>query len=50
VRRKPHAPASSFIDAYHVILMQQVGLNQTVSFHKQLDRVSGVTRIEPNED
>jgi predicted nucleic acid-binding protein len=39
----------SFIDAYHVVLMQQLGLDHIVSFDRQFDRVPGVTRIEPGE-
>jgi len=39
----------SFIDAHHVVLMQQLGLDHIVSFDKQFDRVPGVTRVEPEE-
>ena len=39
----------SFIDAYHVVLMQRLGLDHIVSFDRQFDRVPGVTRVEPEE-
>ncbi len=38
----------SFVDAYHAVLMRQLGLNDIVTFDKQLDRVPGVKRMEPN--
>ena len=39
-----------FADAYHVALMQRLGLRQIISFDKEFDRVPGVTRVEPGED
>ena len=39
-----------FADAYHVALMQRLGLRHIVSFDKELNRVPGVTRVEPGED
>ncbi len=38
----------SFVDAYHAVLMRQLGLNEIVTFDKQLDRVPGVKRRAPN--
>ena len=38
----------SFVDAYHAVLMRQLGLNEIVTFDKQLDRVPSVKRLEPN--
>ncbi len=37
----------SFADAYHVVMMQQLGIDEIVSFDRGLDRVPSVTRIEP---
>ena len=39
-----------FADAYHVALMQRLGLRHIVSFDKEFNRVPGVTRVEPGED
>ena len=39
-----------FADAYHVALMQRLGLRHIVSFDKELNRVPGVTRMEPGEE
>ena len=39
-----------FADAYHVALMQRLGLRHIISFDKEFDRVPGVTRVEPGED
>jgi len=39
-----------FVDAYHVALMQRLGLRHIVSFDKELNRVPSVTRLEPGED
>ena len=39
-----------FADAYHVALMQRLGLRHIVSFDKEVNRVSGVTRVEPGEE
>jgi predicted nucleic acid-binding protein len=39
-----------FADAYHVALMQRLGLRQIVSFDKEFNRAPGVTRVEPGED
>ena len=38
----------SFIDAYHVVLMKRLGLTDIVTFDRQLDRVSGIRRLEPD--
>src|SRR3954452_22400652 len=32
----------SFADAYHAVLMQQLGMGEVVSFDRDFDRVSGV--------
>ena len=37
----------SFADAYHVVLMERLGLNEIISFDREFDRVAGITRIEP---
>ena len=37
----------SFADAYHAVLMEQLGINEVVSFDTDFDRVPGITRIEP---
>lgn len=37
----------SFIDAYHAVLMQHLGLSEIVSFDGDFDRLPGVRRIEP---
>lgn len=37
-----------FADAYHVALMQQLGLEHVVSFDRDFDRVPGVRRVEPD--
>ena len=39
-----------FADAYHVALMQRLGLRHIVSFDKEFYRVPGVTCVEPGED
>jgi predicted nucleic acid-binding protein len=39
-----------FADAYHVALMQRLGLRHVISFDKEFDRAPGVTRVEPGED
>ena len=39
-----------FADAYHVALMQRLGLRHIVSFDKEFNRVPGVTRAEPGDD
>jgi predicted nucleic acid-binding protein len=36
-----------FADAYHVALMNELGLRQIYSFDEDFDRVSGITRLEP---
>jgi predicted nucleic acid-binding protein len=38
-----------FADAYHVALMQRLGLRHIISFDKEFSRVPGVTRVEPGE-
>lgn len=37
----------SFVDAYHAVLMQRLGLRTVVSFDADFDRLPGITRIEP---
>jgi len=39
-----------FADAYHIALMQQLGLNRVVSFDRDFDRVPDVIREEPTGD
>ena len=38
----------SFADAYHVALMEQLGIEEIASFDKDFDRVPGITRVEPS--
>ena len=37
----------SFGDAYHVMLMERLKLNEIVSFDTEFNRVKGIARIEP---
>src|SRR3954467_6047983 len=37
----------SFADAYHAVLMQQVGIAEVTSFGRGFDRVSEIPRSEP---
>jgi predicted nucleic acid-binding protein len=37
----------SFADAYHVVLMQDLGLDEIVSFDRHYDRIGAIRRIEP---
>ncbi len=37
----------SFPDAYHAVLMEQLGINEVMSFDHDFDRVGGITRVEP---
>jgi uncharacterized protein len=37
----------SFADAYHAVVMQQLGIGEVVSFDADFDRVPGLTRVEP---
>jgi predicted nucleic acid-binding protein len=37
----------SFADAYHSVLMEQLKIDQAVSFDREFDRVPGIARIEP---
>ena len=37
----------SFADAYHSVLMDQLKLDQAVSFDSDFDQVPGITRVEP---
>jgi predicted nucleic acid-binding protein len=37
----------SFADAFHVALMEQLGIEEIVSFDRDFDRVPGITRVEP---
>ncbi len=36
-----------FADAYHVVLMEDEGLTEIVTFDEDFDRIPGVIRIEP---
>lgn len=36
-----------FIDAYNVVVMQQIGLKEIFSYDGDFDRVTGITRLEP---
>ena len=36
-----------FIDAYHAVLMADLGLTQVVSFDRHYDRIPGLRRVEP---
>ena len=38
----------SFGDAYHVALMEQLGIEEIASFDRDFDRVPGVRRVEPS--
>jgi predicted nucleic acid-binding protein len=37
----------SFVDAYHVVLMERLGLDEIVTFDREFDRVPGLARLEP---
>ena len=37
----------SFIDAYHAVLMQRLGIGEIVTFDTDFDKIAGVSRIEP---
>jgi predicted nucleic acid-binding protein len=37
----------SFADAYHVVIMEQLGIEEVVSFDRDFDRVPGIRRVEP---
>ncbi len=37
----------SFADAYHAVLMRSLGLDEIVTFDRELDRVPGIKRTEP---
>ncbi len=38
----------SFADAYHVALMEQVGIDEIATFDRDFDRVPGIRRVEPS--
>ncbi len=38
---------TSFVDAYHAVLMKRLGLQQIVSFDKGISRIPGIQRVEP---
>ena len=40
----------SFADAYHVVLMQQLGLSEMVSFDRDFNRIPTLQRVEPGSD
>ena len=37
----------SIVDAYHVVYMERLHLNEIVTFDKDFDRIPGIARIEP---
>lgn len=37
----------AFADAYHTVLMRALGLEEIVTFDRELDRVPGIKRVEP---
>ena len=37
----------SFADAYHAVVMEQLGMSEAVSFDREFNRVPGPTRLEP---
>jgi predicted nucleic acid-binding protein len=39
----------SFADAYHVVMMQKLGLTEIVSFDRYFNRIATVKRVEPDE-
>ncbi len=36
-----------YLDAHHVVLMEQLGLTEILSFDHHFDRIPGISRIEP---
>jgi predicted nucleic acid-binding protein len=38
-----------FVDAYHAVLIDDLGLTEIVTFDREFDRVPGVTRLEPRD-
>jgi len=38
----------SFADAYHVALMEQLGIEEIATFDRDFDRLPGIRRVEPN--
>jgi predicted nucleic acid-binding protein len=36
-----------FADAYHLVLMRQLNLTDTVTFDQEFDTVPGIRRLEP---
>ncbi len=36
-----------YLDAHHVVLMEQLGLTEILSFDHHFDRIPGIRRIEP---
>ena len=38
----------SFGDAFHVALMEQLGIKEIASFDRDFDRVPGIRRVEPS--
>jgi predicted nucleic acid-binding protein len=38
----------SFADAFHVAVMEQLGIEEIASFDKDFDRVPGIRRVEPS--
>ena len=37
----------SFADAYHAVLVEELKLTTILSFDRDLDRVVGISRVEP---
>ncbi len=37
----------SFADAYHAVLMEQLNINEIVTFDQEFNRVAGIKRVEP---
>ena len=40
----------SFADAYHAVLTESFGLEQIVSFDRDFNRISSITRVEPDSE
>lgn len=40
----------SFADAYHVVMMQKLGLSKIVSFDRDFNRTPAIQRVEPDSE
>jgi predicted nucleic acid-binding protein len=40
----------SFADAYHVVLMQSLGLGRIISFDRDFNRIATLERVEPDSE